>query len=301
MKTSLLFITFIAAGLTLHAADEPSSDYVAHEWGTFTTIAGSDGQLLKWNPFIAEDLPDFVYERGRALVDRGDLSVFLIAKKIDQWLVRMETPVIYFHTDKPLEVRARVDFPDGLITEWYPRALDFGPSGTPKQAASTTRSFLDWGTFAVLPQTDALTDPLPGDGGSDNHYFAARAANAARVQFGSPLDCVRPMETEKFLFYRGVGDFQTPLHLQVVSYSDGRQKLSLSNNGPETLSGLHIVQIKDGHGAIRQIDSLAPGKCRRISSRAASSCRPRRPMSMASSRARGPSRMAAWWLSQIRK
>ncbi|HVR34635.1 MAG TPA: hypothetical protein VMS21_02165, partial [Methylomirabilota bacterium] len=111
-----------------------------------------------------------------------------------------------------------------------------------------------------LPQTDALTDPLPGDGGSDNHYFAARAANAARVQFGSPLDCVRPMDTEKFLFYRGVGDFQTPLHLRFVSDSDGRQKLSLINNGPETLSGLHIVHIKDGQGAIRRIDSLAPGK-----------------------------------------
>ena len=33
----------------------------------------------------------------------------------------METPVIYFYSDREQTVNVRVRFPHGLITEWYPQ------------------------------------------------------------------------------------------------------------------------------------------------------------------------------------
>src|SRR6185503_2576525 len=45
----------------LIGADKPSKDYVAHEWGTFTSVQGSDGVLLEWQPLETSPLPKFVY------------------------------------------------------------------------------------------------------------------------------------------------------------------------------------------------------------------------------------------------
>ena len=36
--------------------------------------------------------------------------------------VSMETPVLYFYSDKEQRATVRVDFPQGWITEWYPYA-----------------------------------------------------------------------------------------------------------------------------------------------------------------------------------
>ena len=36
--------------------------------------------------------------------------------------VRMETPVLYFYSARKTTVSVAVDFPKGLITEWYPHA-----------------------------------------------------------------------------------------------------------------------------------------------------------------------------------
>ncbi len=49
---------------------------------------------------------------------------------------RMETPVIYFYTDKPRTVNVRVDFPQGMLSEWYPPVEDFA-SGMPNIDRST--------------------------------------------------------------------------------------------------------------------------------------------------------------------
>src|SRR5689334_4732233 len=36
--------------------------FVAHEWGTFTSVQGSDGRLLDWRPLQTSQLPHFVYD-----------------------------------------------------------------------------------------------------------------------------------------------------------------------------------------------------------------------------------------------
>ena len=168
---------------------------IVHEWGTFTSIAGEDGMALDWRPLAAtNDLPGFVHEMA-ATTNAGGLrhdcqKCDLTAK------IRMETPVLYFYTDRDTDVTVRVDFPKGTITEWYPSARTVGSS-------------IDWGRVAVLPHTSTH---LPVETGL-NHYYAARETEAALVRVCNTNG--RATEFEKFLFYRGVGGFDLPVSVKL--------------------------------------------------------------------------------------
>ena len=50
-------------------------------------------------------------------------------------LVSMETPVVYFYTDRDTKVTLKVDFPKGWITEWYPFAHSAELVGHDRRAA----------------------------------------------------------------------------------------------------------------------------------------------------------------------
>src|SRR5262249_31305091 len=91
------------------SAKEPDS-FVVHEWGTFSTFSGSDGKQLKFYPNDT-DLPAFVHGRHRE-VKGGRAEV----------MVSLETPVLYFYSDRDRTVSVRADFPKGLMTDWYPEA-----------------------------------------------------------------------------------------------------------------------------------------------------------------------------------
>lgn len=188
-----------------------------HEWGTFTSISDGNGVATKWLA-RSEDLPSFVYHSQIADC-RGLRSCIesLESKSRMRALVRMETPVIYFYTQAPMDVSLKVGFPTGRMTEWYPAVWD------------STPHLLDWGTFRVDPTKNPA---LPKES-SPNHYYAAREVDAAPVlvrgqQFSidgagcqkrqfeftrgrSGEFCVTTKQTEeweRYLFYRGVGDFE---------------------------------------------------------------------------------------------
>ena len=96
-----------------------SPDLVAHEWGTFTSVAGPDGRAVEWTPFSGpSDLPCFVTILNPTSIKVGPKGYLPQLKAT----VRMETPVIYFYSNRAQTVDARVRFPHGLITEWYPQA-----------------------------------------------------------------------------------------------------------------------------------------------------------------------------------
>jgi len=159
---------------------------VVHEWGTFTSVLGDDGLPLTWRPFTAsDDLPGFVYRQGpfhaEARRDWRSIKTTLSAP------ARLETPVLYFYADRPLSVAARVRFPSGRITEWYPQA-------------HVTGAGIGWDAVEVLPGAGG---GFP-DEGTPSHYYAARETDAAslRVEAGGG-----PQE-ERFLFYRGVGNVE---------------------------------------------------------------------------------------------
>jgi hypothetical protein len=179
--------------LILLAAILPADNtLIVHEWGTFTSVAGEDGAALEWRPLAAEDdLPSFVYGPGD-LADGAGVRHDPHLKADLSALVRMETPVIYFYAKNPLEVSVRVAFPQGKVTEWYPRVRSV-----------SDRDGIDWGHITVLPDTPVsfLTETKP------SHYYAARETDAATVRVCS----YSGTQHEKFLFYRGVGSFKLPV------------------------------------------------------------------------------------------
>jgi hypothetical protein len=159
----------------------PSSQgLVAHEWGTFTSVAGAHGEAVNWLPLTgASDLPCFVHRQGISN-PKGSFA-----------LERMETPVVYFYTQKKSAVSLRADLPSGQITEWYPQA-----AATPNTGRSG--GTIEW-NFELSPGT---TPDLPMTKASD-HYFAARETDAVPLRAGG--------ESEKMLFYRGIANFPSPL------------------------------------------------------------------------------------------
>ncbi|MDT4897959.1 MAG: hypothetical protein QOH25_3036 [Acidobacteriota bacterium] len=204
---------------------------VVHEWGTFTSIAGRDGVALEWRPLNGpSDLPKFVHTiqeaneglRHRAVQGKGDMTA----------RVRMETPVLYFYSGEEMDVSVKVDFPKGKITEWYPQARTVGTN-------------VDWGRLKVMPGA-ALTFPV---GSSESHYYPAREVDAAPVQVCSTNN--KPAQQEKFLFYRGVGNFDLPLSVKLEGES-----VVLKNLGKDEIAHLVIFENRGGKIGYRLCDAF---------------------------------------------
>lgn len=200
---------------------------VAHEWGTFTTIAGEEGSALEWRPLHgASDLPTFVYQLNKP--DRKGLRHTYAGKYSLEALVRMETPVIYFYADRETIVSAKVNFPSGKITEWFPQAR-FVNSG------------IDWGRFTVLPNA---TTELPVEKAA-SHYYPARETDAALLRVCGD----KQTQYEKFLFYRGVGNFQPPVSVKLEG-----EHLSLKNLSSEKIAEAIVFANDQGKKAFQVFD-----------------------------------------------
>jgi hypothetical protein len=170
----LAVTTFVAARGTINAGDRLG--LTVHEWGTFTSIAGQDGRPVEWLPLAGPtDLPCFVERIGDGI--KVSLS----------GTVRMETPVIYFYAPREASVSVKVRFPQGTLTEWFPRAL-VNRSNT-----------IAWTDVKISPRAPADFPLEPGA----NHYYVARQTDASPLRVGQ--------QKEKFLFYRGVGRFVPPI------------------------------------------------------------------------------------------
>ncbi len=214
---------------------------VAHEWGTFTSIAGESGHATEWLPAQGpSELPCFV---RRARVG---------AKGLLAGTVRMETPVIYFYSPTDVTVNAKVRFREGAISEWYPHAAVTPASIEPdKFARPGFEATIEWSNIQVTPRA---AETFPSDSAS-SHYYAARRTDAAPLQVGR--------EPEKFLFYRGVGRFTPPL--TAIVRSD--EAIDVRNDTGEPLGtvvlfenrgGTTRYQIRQATGASIRVSGQAP-------------------------------------------
>src|ERR1700691_408939 len=116
--TGLVFLC-LALSLTFGAQNQPANpDLTAHEWGTFTSIAGRNGQAVRWMPLNGSaDLPSFVEHLNGAQFKEGLRGT-----------VRMETPVLYFYSPHEATVSVKAAFSKGVMTEWYPHASRVEPN-----------------------------------------------------------------------------------------------------------------------------------------------------------------------------
>jgi hypothetical protein len=260
-RYSALMVSAISStGSTPGKVVSPAGDgLVVHEWGTFTSFSGSDGVRLEFRPLVDEDLPPFVLDR---FLQSGAASPF--SKSTLRVRMRMETPVTYFYTNRERDVNVRVRFPEGLLTEFYPPVAQMEPSYTLGERLSLRGSALDWGGIHLIP-TDRLQahvdDPerrrlleslipasLVPPTDARYHYGHARETDSALVQVHRSNPGKLPPELsripvgdffEKFLFYRGVGNFDLPLKL--TASSDGT--FELTNSGHDPIRSLFLINV----------------------------------------------------------
>ena len=227
----------------------PTSDrLVVHEWGTFTSFAGSDGVPVGFYPNNS-DLPSFVYHQGNELSKAGRLA--------KDGTVSMETPVLYFYTDKPTQASVRVDFPQGWITEWYPHAAG-APVENERRGDKPGQS-IRW-DVKLLP---GASPNFPREQ-AENHYYPARETDAVPVEteFTDTEDrrdwALRGgsvIQREKFLFYRGVGTFAPPITVRPQAGGQVRVK----NTTRQPLNGVVLVSVHGGKIGFKSLADVEAG------------------------------------------
>jgi hypothetical protein len=218
---TLMFILCMAAFLC-PAGAQTYPDFRAHEWGTFTSVAGIDGRATDWTPYNgATDLPAFVEHLGDQHLKGG-----LRGK------MRMETPVLYFYAPRTMSASVKVRFAQGLLTEWYPKASHVEPEPTPDHRFydSNQNGSIQWDSIALEPDSRAAF----ARGEKDNQYYVARETSSTPLRVTTPGG----EQTEKFLFYRGVSEAQAPLAATVGP----DETVLIKNLGGEEIPGVVLFE-----------------------------------------------------------
>jgi hypothetical protein len=220
-----------AAVLAIAAEIRPvnPAGLTVHEWGTFTSIAGDDGMAVHWEALGGPaDLPCFVhrFEYG--------------AKANLGGTVRMETPVIYLYGPEASTASVHVSLPNGFITEWYPKAnrvASYFGSGIPpkgpgvREPRENEPDSIEWKAVKLGPVASPPDFPLEQP---PSHYYAARLTDAAPLLAGD--------ENEKFLFYRGVGQFQPPVAVR----AEGGDRIVARSLVKEQIPAAILFENNDG-------------------------------------------------------
>lgn len=201
---------------TLFNAQSGMAKFEAHEWGTFTSLVGSNGVTQHGMYHEDEALPDFVHGFGETLAGqpapppnlppspprppcRGKICFgdeFFARNLITQ---KMETPVIYFYSDQQRTVDVNVRFPEGVVTDTYPAPIVTSPTtGDIREVKNGNTTF----RLEVLNEKTGMVPLVP----SGNIYGHARNVDSNIVRSGA--------EREKFLFYRGIGRFQPRIDIR---------------------------------------------------------------------------------------
>ncbi|MES2660961.1 MAG: hypothetical protein V4689_20210 [Verrucomicrobiota bacterium] len=265
MKTSALLLLFSTA------ASHAWPIYQLHEWGTFTTVSGSDGVLLTGLEREEETLPPFAHahigfengqfpdmtEANRIFQKHGTLGIpasfkGLGKRPLSGVTVKMETPVIYFHSKEaaPIHAKVKVGFKGGTISQWYPQRSggetlpEPAPAADPKTKPTPLSAWLldfnkpyqgaiEWDIDILTP--DQTRDAVLFKPGDNLGWLRARQpmTNAVRSANG---------ETEGYLFYRGVGRFDPGLKTTVSA----DETLHLENKTGGRIPYLVAFEIADG-------------------------------------------------------
>lgn len=145
-------------------------------------------------------------------------------------------------------------------------------SGDQAQPLSLENSSLDWGTVHLIPISSLAThvedeklaksmghflaDKLVPEA-TDPHYAYARDVDAAlvNIEYQQEHPWVSKGDYfERFLFYRGLGNFKMPLTLS--AHGDGAYQLA--NSGEDEVSSLFLVTVREGVIHFNYYDGIGP-------------------------------------------
>lgn len=251
----LLFLAFFSPLL---------AQLTVHEWGTFTTLHASSGQRLSGLYLEEEKLPSFVYQHSLPgnINDRLIANKGIFAEPVNV-TVKMETPVLYFYAAEPATANVRVDFPGGSISQWYPQRTA-GDTLPPADAGKIDFSkklngWIEWNNIQILaPNTKTALSPNPAQ--ETATWTSPRATRANSVQVNG--------ETEKFLFYRGLGNFSIPIAPVFLD----NERLEIRNNGQDTIPFVWVYeQPMLGPSRVWAAGKIAPNAVLEVSEKNAKS------------------------------
>ena len=257
-----LSASLVAVILLLWPSQAHSGDgLVVHEWGTFTSLQDETGRELAGINVDDEPVPDFVHNLSRYILSPTFMTSLhwrfrmkAVPRRHPLVSLRLETPVIYFYPPEgqtePMTLDVAVQFRGGWLSEFYPDAEAQAPGIrwnkqhsqifgqlTPETIGTLTWKGLRIGTQRAGPAT------------KEHVWTAPRKVRSAAVT--TPQG-----ESEKYLFYRGVGNLRAPLRL--VTNRESRSFFIRSNfdavlaSDSVVVPALWIVDIRaDGAVAFR--------------------------------------------------
>lgn len=227
--------------------------FKVHEWGTFTSMQGSTGVELDGMQHEGEALPDFVHSYTNALPSPfRALGNHSRNPQVRRTRSKMETPVIYFHTAKPMDVEVSVYFVQGLMSHYFPAPTNIIPEIPANGAQNRTidletigASMLQW-RANIAPDLTARDIPPA----TASHYAIARAVDAAKVRVETAAGTT---ETERFLFYRGLGRDNPAIQIT----AQARGKARIHNTEAEAIPAAFAVEMQANRGRFSPIGQLA--------------------------------------------
>lgn len=230
----------LSEGATGSRVERAQDDtFVVHEWGVVTIaqsrplgMARSEGASFVDGLEKAEALPEFVttYEKafGKALTDWHNMPV--------------RKPVLYFHANRVMDVRVRVQIPKGRPYAWWP-AADYAPRPNlpPKKGIRIQGDDSE----PKLPKVDdmpmekgALSWAITLDPKASQFADAAGWWKLARAPKATPV--VAGQQSDKFLFYDALTTFDPGL--DIAWAADGSPTIAAAGAIP----ALFAVRVKDG-------------------------------------------------------
>jgi hypothetical protein len=272
MKNILLCFALVFS-VSVARSEDKQPPLIVHEWGTFTSLQDEQGNAIGGINTDDEPVPAFVHRLGFNLItpQRTNLSLApsMYASKIaavtthcdPEVLVRLETPVIYFYPPagwKPQAVDVHVAFPGGWLSEFYPQAVSkapgFHPNGETPVGHLTKNTFgeLSWSGLVLGSQEGATPQT------TDKVWLAPRDVKSSYVTASNG-------ESEKFLFYRGVGHIEASLRIVRntggdLEVSDNQAMLAAANlqDAPRIRAAWLVDILPDGACAFKSLGPVEP-------------------------------------------
>lgn len=221
-------------------AEAGAKGMVVHEWGTFTTLSTSWGEPLEGLYVDASRLPDFVH--GLPFFNHG-AGGWPDPARLKGVTVKMETPVLYFYSESEVDVTAQVGFQGGTISQWFPQrhAGEANPAGPVVDlGAAPYQGSIAWKAKVLARTATAVTPSHPAWDHAEWTAPRATASNWLKGEDGM---------VEKFLFYRGLGNFPSSVTLRFTEQGE----LEVGNVGPDPIPFLlvydRVLQVGMGDAA----------------------------------------------------
>ena len=255
--------------LTVYGAEPPK--YIVHEWGTFTALQNDAGRELPGINIDDEPVPGFVHNLAPLILNQPFLTQ-------DHWIyrqkgaprqhpkvtLRLETPVLYFYPASdgklPKSVDVQVLFRGGWLTEFYPFAKAELPG---MEDEGFNFGSLTPSTLGKLHWKNVQLDTKQAGPETEEHVWVApRKVKAVDVSVaGAKKEGKETVESERYLFYRGVANQQAPLR---VATDRATQELAIRANFSDvlcktdaTVPAAWLADIRaDGQVAFRTLDPL---------------------------------------------